>query len=144
MFYAFEGSIGLALVGLVLFVLGMLRVRRDQVRVKHPKDELSPRHGLHQTLFKPNFTKLAARTTGVTAEYADSMMASEIVPGLKARDPKAIGFALRSGGLALFGVSTFLAIDTGMVAYGEGAGWGFLVFVAFFVGTALTRLSPRR
>ena len=144
MFLAFLGCIGLALLGLLAFVVGLLRVRRDQVHVTHQRDELSPTRGLHQAPFRPNWTKLAARSTGVSAELSESMKASEIIPRLRARDPQAIDFVLRSGGLAVFGISTFLAIGSGMVAYGSDAGWGFLIFVVIFVGTALTRLKPSR
>jgi hypothetical protein len=59
-----------------------------------------------------------------------------LVPGLKARDPVVINFALRWFGLAVFALSTSLAIGTGMLAYSssdDGGGWVFIGFTVLFV-----------
>ena len=57
---------------------------------------------------------------------------SDLVEGMKARDPAAINFGQRALGLLFFVLFSFLAIGLGMVDAGVSAGWAFVAFVGLF------------
>jgi hypothetical protein len=135
----FYGFLTLAVAGLVAFVIGLCKIRRERVQVTKTQDQLIPTPGQG----RKRDTRILARTKGVSAEFSESLPIRDLLPGLKIRDPQVIGFALRAGGLVVFVLSTFLALGTGRLVYApaEEDGWVFIGFVVFFVSVMGYRIA---
>ena len=136
----FYGFATLAAAGLAAFVYGMSRISREDVQVRKIRDELPPDSGIGRR----RGTKIVAKTKGVEVEFHETLAPRDLLPGLRARDPRVIGFALRGGGLLFFGLSTFLAIGTGMLVCdteGDGGGWVFIGFVILWVSVMGYRVA---
>jgi hypothetical protein len=78
--------------------------------------------------------KIYANTKGVEVSYYDTMDVYDLWQGFKAHDARCITMLWAITGLAGFASCTFLAISFGLLAHSNGAGWGFLIFMIFFLG----------
>jgi len=131
--WLFRGTLGVALLSFFVFVLGMIGlIRSGKGRTVDTQNQpilrSSRRPGGPQ--FQGALT--VARSKGRSWSYGDSMDISDLVEGMKARDPAAINFGQRALGLLFFVLFSFLAIGLGMVDAGVSAGWAFVAFVGLF------------
>ncbi len=136
----FYGFVTLAVAGFAAFAYGMSRIKREDVQVTQIRDELPRGSGIGLGRGKTIF----AKTRGVQVDFHESLAPRDLIPGLRARDPRVIGFALRGGGLLFFVLSTFLALGTGMLVCNpedEGGGWVFIGFVVLWVSVMGYRVA---
>ena len=125
----FFGLLVLAAAGLATLFFGMTKMKREQLGIDRGADPNSK-------ISVPQWTGFArGRWRRVTINLNETLSARDVIPGIKARNPRVIAFTLCAGGLAVFVLSTFLAIGTGMLAYDasdDGGGWVFIGFVVLF------------
>ena len=136
----FFGFIALAVLGLFGFVWGMFHIKRDRVRITRTRNQLLPLGRGNPANAGPDpRAKIWARSQGVSAEFHESLAIRDLAPGWKSRNRDVIWFSFRSFGLALFVLSTFLAVGTGLLAYdssGDGAGWVLIGFTVLFASVS--------
>jgi hypothetical protein len=143
----FYGFLTLAVAGLATCGYSLSGLGRRDIRVDKTRDQLLPASsGARFGSFGPaRLHKIVARSKGVSVEYSDSLPVGDLLPGLRARDPRVIDHALRGGGLVVFVLSSFLAIGTAMIVYDDSAevsmGWGFIGFVVLWVAVMSYRVA---
>lgn len=136
-FYAF---VALSVVGLMMLMIGLLRLKRDKVAIRKAKtrNQMIPKVTFGDSNFSQSQRdKIWTRSQGVRVSAHEEYAIRDFLAGMKARDAKTIGFALRFGGTLLLCLSVFLAIGTGYAAFSssdDGAGWAIIGFVILFIG----------
>jgi len=140
----FYGFLGLAALGLAAFGYGMTRVggRSVQVSRAHDDDMQLPTARLGRGLGNTQPQTLVARGETVTLRSTERLAVRDVIPGLRAGDPRVIGFLLRGGGLATLVLSSFLAVGCYLLATEtDGSGWLFIGVVGLFVGVTAFRVA---